>query len=58
MRGRKCLFKPAPALPSNADGMTIDTGRTEESIGAENDELRMKRVGCGERVFFAASERC
>jgi len=36
----------------------IDTGLTEELIGAENDELRMKRLGCGERGLFAASERC
>ncbi len=52
------MFKRAPALFSNADGMTLDTGRTEDLAGAENDVLRMKRVGCGERGFFAASERC
>jgi hypothetical protein len=32
--------------------MTIDTGRTEDLAGAENDELRMKRIGCGERGFL------
>ncbi len=40
--GRRCLFKRAPALPSNADGVTIDTRRAGELTGAKNDELPMK----------------